>query len=50
MTDASRPNASARPLIILLGVALAVSAAVSDKASRDNMRDMTSRTAKRRMR
>ncbi|MBQ7541843.1 MAG: hypothetical protein IJT44_06080 [Clostridia bacterium] len=34
----------------LLGVALAVSAAVSDKASRDNMRDMTSRTAKRRMR
>lgn len=28
-------------MFTLLGIALAVSAAVSDKASRDNMRDMT---------
>ncbi len=32
----------------LLGIALSVSAAVSDKASRDNMRDMTVRGALRR--
>lgn len=32
----------------LLGIALSVSAAVSDKASRDNMRDMTVTGALRR--
>lgn len=32
----------------LLGIALSVSAAVSDKASRDNMRDMTVTGAMRR--
>ncbi len=32
----------------LLGIALSVSAAVSDKASRENMRDMTVRGALRR--
>lgn len=32
----------------LLGIALSVSAAVSDKASRDNMRDMTVKGALRR--
>ena len=32
----------------LLGIALSVSAAVSDKASRDNMRDMTVHGALRR--
>jgi hypothetical protein len=32
----------------LLGIALSVSAAVSDKAARDNMRDMTVKGALRR--